>query len=331
MIFLLLLHFNGLIFALPDQKSIHDETFLSVSRLFLESATIITVNCFILITGFFGTRFSISKIGNLYFQSVFYSIIALFLSLFMGNTFTFKSLTKVFLLFSNERLWFITAYIGLLCCTPLLNRALLGCKRGDLLKILYLLTFINVYLGFFRRNEVNLNGFSVMQFLYLYCIGRYIGKFVKFEVCRVNRYKLMMCYLTFTILSVVVAYEIINRDHYNYLFLVYLYNNPINILSSISFFMIFLSFTMKSKIVDNIAKSTLAIYIFHMCLWDEISYIVRWLYGNFSKPLFLFYSLILLLSIYILSIAIDKSKIYIYNNIRLIISKQSERKKNGLS
>ena len=66
MFFILVLHANMYTFGRPSSYSLS-----SLLSYFVTSITIIGINCFALITGYFGTRFRVKKIVDLLFQCCF--------------------------------------------------------------------------------------------------------------------------------------------------------------------------------------------------------------------------------------------------------------------
>ena len=82
----------------------------------LTGFTVIGVNVFVLITGYFSTNPKKSSLANLAFICLFWMIVRVVCRYGFGEPVTFKHL--FFITSSN---WFIASYIGLLFLTPILN------------------------------------------------------------------------------------------------------------------------------------------------------------------------------------------------------------------
>lgn len=92
-------------------------TELSLGVFFLAAFSVVGVNVFVMITGYFSTTPKKSSLLNLAFICLFWMIIRIICRYFGGEPLElFKHL--FFITSSN---WFIPCYIGLLFLTPLLN------------------------------------------------------------------------------------------------------------------------------------------------------------------------------------------------------------------
>lgn len=137
------------------------------------------VNCFVLISGYFGIKFKWRGLVNIYLILLFYGLIDLFASvLFNGEPLTASALKSTLLCFSHSRYWFIQCYVALYMMTPLINRGLYQLAKREYVTILLLFSVINLYLGYYWHNSIfNLTGFTTAQFVFLYIIGGYIRQF----------------------------------------------------------------------------------------------------------------------------------------------------------
>lgn len=232
----------------------------------INSFFFISVNCFILISGYFSIKLKFDKIFHIYLICVFYSSICYFFHLFndhqiIGRTFIYQSI----LVISNTKdWWFIQSYFFLCLFSPLLNRAILNVNKMEHLTMLLLLTIVNVYFGFLWQNPINNNGYNLMNFIYLYLIGSYLKNYIPSINLRKNRFLYLGSYAILIFLffsSLLINLFLLKSD-----FLIkrsWLYNNPLILLGSIFFFLFFLSFELRNKIINGIATSVFAIYLLH--------------------------------------------------------------------
>jgi hypothetical protein len=230
----------------------------------LNAFVFIGVNCFVLITGYFGIKFKIKSIVSLWVKCFCYSL--LFYVIYRIST-DQNILNKSILgtVFCVKAWWFIEAYIILYLMSPILNLAIERLDKSNFIKILILLTVTNIYFGFFNQNAVNPSGYNAVHFAYLYFIGRYLNIYgfpVKSQSKTKLRFGLIGVYaicsvilgsLAFLSANYTLPFALLNRVWY--------YNNPFVILSAIAFFWLFTTFDIKSKFINWTASSVLAVYL----------------------------------------------------------------------
>ena len=238
------------------------ETNAAFSRFLLQAFSIIGVNVFVLITGYFSAGLKAKNIMHLLYICFFYAMIRLIYGAATGNLIT----KDVF--FISHSNWFIVSYLGLLLFTPLLNdmvknKFLLISVGGGL--IVYELWFSffpalsDIEPGFYH-------GYSVLAFIVLYLIGRYI-RFYEIPVW-IKRGS-MLLYVMLSILIAACAYvAFLNAEkvglHKTIYTRLYDYNNPMVIFSAICFFLFFERLKIYNiKWVNHIAKSTLGVLLVH--------------------------------------------------------------------
>lgn len=226
---------------------------------FLTAFCFIGVNCFVLLSGYYGIKCRLVSIINLYFICTFYNLLGFILADDMHADLLVCLKNSLFV-FSHNNWWFIKCYICLYLISPILNAAISVLTKKEYIRTLIFLTIINVYLGYFwSGSEANLNGFTVMQFIYIYMIGAYLKKHV--EVSHSIKYRPHFVY-SYIILSVLWAiFTLLDFvypvPHWNW----EAYNNPLLLLSSISFFAWIMSFKFYNEKVNYLASSVLAAYL----------------------------------------------------------------------
>lgn len=87
----------------------------SIIRFLVQAFSIVGVNVFVIITGWFSTSLKTKSIFNLIYICLFYSVIKLIWGKIDGTL----ELKDIFFI-SNSN-WFVVSYLGLLLLTPLLN------------------------------------------------------------------------------------------------------------------------------------------------------------------------------------------------------------------
>lgn len=326
MLFILLHHF--LVHGLHNAG--FDENYYSNPfAVFVDPFLFCAVNCFILISGYFGIRFKIKNIYRLYSQCFFYGLFCYLLHLFLDGAQIGRSIlnNSLFVFSDPPGWWFIQVYIYLLLISPIINIAIKNISKNYFIFIIALFSVLSFYFGFIWQNPINSSGYGLVQFTYMYLIGAFLSKYYQTSRSSIR-------YLSIYIVSSIAlgAFGVIEVKYNTGLsiFNTHIYCHPLLVLSSIGLFLFFLSHNIKSKAINYIGTSTLSVYLIH-----ENSYVSQKLYafipslahGNDIANIFSF----VLLAIFILfiCISIDKIRIYIMrpiDNYAYIVSDRIDAK-----
>ncbi len=253
MFFIVVNHFMG--HSLIKYSVLNSHFELNSSH-FLLGFIVVGVNCFILISGYFGIKFKLRGLFKLYLICFFYGILGYFFHLLIDNQYLGKTILNwsIFAL-SKSEWWFINGYIVLFFLSPFINIPINTMTKRQYILVLILLSIINLYFGYWGgKNTYNYNGFSVSQFVYLYVIGGYIRRFISLEWIKRNKYLSVICYLLCSI--IVGGISIIFQSGK-----VFYYNNPLLIISSISLLLFFLSIPFQNKTINWLSSGVLAAYL----------------------------------------------------------------------
>lgn len=237
----------------------------------------VSINCFILISGYFGIKFRLRSMLKLYLTMLFFAAGYYLLSVLLGDkVFAWSQLGYVAHTFSHGPWWFMVRYVYLFLLAPLVNYAIKVMDKRQFLVVLLLMTFVNVYTGYSGHSLNNLSGNSTAHFVYIYCIGRYIRLYGN-----VNReHRWLYLAVSITCMMLIIGASIVNKWFYVFanpnIRLMY-HNNPLNLIASISFFLFFCTLDFKSRAVNWIASGVLAAYL----LQDNSMYISKkYIYGT---------------------------------------------------
>ncbi len=247
----------------------------------LDSFLYVAVNAFVLISGFFSIKLKSKKLIHLYVICASYGALFYFMHLHfsgqsIGKTFLFQSL---FVISNTQDFWFIQSYFFLCLFSPVLNRSIENMNKNEHLIVIFLLTFLNVYFGFFWHNPINSDGYNVMNFIFLYMIGSYIKMYVSIQDLIKSRRMLIWGYLFLSIIfGCLILFNTFVLKENGLTVLSWAYNHPIILITSILFFCIFLTFNMSSKWINWLAGSVLSVYLIH-----ENSYLRVYLYELLKK------------------------------------------------
>lgn len=229
-------------------------------HMFVNSLCYVGVNCFILISGYFGIKFKLKGLLSLYFTCIFYSIIRHYIACcYEQIPFTFECIKNSIFVFShNNYWWFVNCYFVLYLLSPLLNKALNCFSKKEYHVILCLLIFLNIYMGFVW-GKYNQNGYTVPQFIFVYTIGRYIGKYVSHDWINSKRNFSFILYISCVFIFWLIAS--VDRVQSVPFWRSLPYNNPFLIVGAIELLLFMLSFHFKSNAINIIASSAFSIYL----------------------------------------------------------------------
>lgn len=155
-------------------------TYLSYIEEFLYAITQISVNCFVLISGYFlvDSKFKINKLLRLWVEVVFYSLTIKIILMILGVIpFSITSLISCILPIVTGRYWFVTIYFGMYLLSPFLNvgiRAMTK-KQFKLLLGIFCILFsvlISIHPAFKGMNSGG--GWGIVWFIVLYYTAAYL-------------------------------------------------------------------------------------------------------------------------------------------------------------
>lgn len=262
MLMICALHVIG-INILDDKNPIDESEYNFYISNFFESAFVMAVDCFVLISGYFGIRASVKKYLLFIAPIVLYTLgIYICVHLVTGN-FSKDIVYSVFPVLSN-RYWFVTVYAVMFIVSPLLNIVVerLSRKQYETTLIIGLLFFVIVptFTPFSLTSHDR--GFGVVNFCLLYFIGSYIHKYVR--VKENNKLRYLVCYIAAVLLifmgNISQGYFFSNhgwKTHFN------AYDGLFVYTAAISFFLLFRTIRCNWQAIGYLSPSFFYVYIIH--------------------------------------------------------------------
>lgn len=274
---------------------------------FLESFSIIGVNCYIIISGYFNimSEFKVSKIFKIYLQTIFYSIVISIIFMGVGLTkINLKNLLFTFFPIMMQTWWFVSIFLVLYIFSYYINKLLKNLSFDEYTKLVIIMSFIFVVWPSIPKFAPidNQSGYSLYNFIFLYIIGAYIKLF--FEDKHINKLILINSFIilgmTLSIINIAMSFS------YGYYFAKNSYNFIIVVIMSVMFFLIFKQINIKNKFVNKVASLTFGIYLIHDHPFVRDN-LYKWLNYNdyFNKSTFFIYTLFIVLIIYFFSSLIE--------------------------
>lgn len=268
-IMIIALHYNnsrmGGVFG-----NVKDGTFNYYLSNFIESLSIVAVNTFILITGYFSNKkdsVKVSKIINLFYICAVYGILIFVVYLAFTKNISFEIL-KDFIKTIFDR-WFVVIYSILYLLIPYINKLINNLDKNKLKTLIIINTlFFYAWFTVFTNTTIKDGGYGIINFINLYLIGFYIRKY---KDDYIPKYKTIIIYVSCAIITTLLSCFTTRSA--------FAYNTIFNLVGSISLFLTFKNLNIKhNKIINYLSTFTFSTYIIH-----ENSFITKFLYRTIFK------------------------------------------------
>ena len=214
--------------------------------------------------------------------------------------------------FLSPNYWFVKAYLILMLLAPIMNCFVqYSTKQNILFIIIALFVFQSVW-GFMFNTDWYSGGSSPISFVFLYLLAQYFRKYHSSSV------KSRLCLTVYFCCSIALTLVIICStllqcfSSINYL----AYSNPLIILASFCFFLPFTKQDYYSPIINYVATSAFAVYLFHCHYLLMHNYYVshiKYLHDSLSTSVFLVRCASFLLLMFIAAVFVDKLRIATWN------------------
>ena len=262
MLFILMLHVNFYAFGKPSALDFTETPASSIFRVFLESLTIVGVNCFILISGWFGIRPKAKRVLELLFQCVFFCCLLYGFGLAFGIPFEHKAALKNLFL-AGKLNWFIKSYLTLYILSPVLE-AFVGSasKRTFATVVISFFVFQSIYGWLFPVAEFFNHGYSAVSFIGLYLLARY-ARIYPPQIAGMGKHADLLAYI---LLSILTTFMSALTTMHGVMLSVdwFAYCSPLVVASALFMFLFFNKLRYRSAIIDTLGASSYAVYLFHV-------------------------------------------------------------------
>lgn len=316
---ILVVHSDFLILGSPTEIDFKIDPVSSMTRTIFEMLSVICVNIFVFISGWFSIRFSIKGIFKLLFQIFFLqSLLYLILLILNKESFCFGDIKGIFML--DRYFWFVKAYIGLVIISPIINTFVkFAPLKATAIVLLSYYIFQTTYAWFTDGAWFLSSGYCITSISAIYLLARFIRTYtdrngMKYDFK--NKYKYLWLYLFLAIFNSGLYFLSFKIPGGNYFRdrLIY-YTSPIVIFQSICLFMFFLRIKLKQNNVINwIAASSFAVFIVHATHGMKYyALICEYIYSEYSGIICISLLFIMMLGIYIMSILFDYPRKIIWN------------------
>ena len=320
MFLILIIHATSMsLGGLPTIEQSHNNFGYTHSFFFFYGLSSVGVNLFVLISGWFGIRPTLKSFFKLLFQVLFFTILA-FCVLIITDKDKYLNLNTfyyVFLIPSNQ-LWFVKAYLVLMILAPVLNTFAESCSSRQLLKtIIAFYVFQTIYGWCFADSTPWIGGgYSPISFLGLYLTARYLrlypqpwyrwgfAKLTGLFILIIFALALLSSFITYK------GYPIAGR--------LYAYSSPFMICAAIILLIAFSRLKFQNNFINWVAISAFAVYLTHgneIILRGYYAPFIGKIFNNNSGIVFILLVFVFMLSVFSISILLDKIRLYFWNII----------------
>lgn len=262
MMMVVVVHADGAALGLPKHPSFGDAR--DVWRLAVETIAIIGVNCFTLISGYFGIRLRVRTVFSYLFQCVFYAVGIATIAWWLNPAkYSFDYWAESWMVLTHTDLWYVPAYFMLMLVSPVINGGMERLSRRKNLIVVGLFVIYNIWGGWMWGGKFNPTGYTIVQLIMVYMVGRLIAMYPRPSVS--GSVKWGMIYLISMSAVFISAFYLPPNK-------AFAYNSPAVMLMSVSFFICFLGIRFKSPVINYFAQSAFAVYLVHKApaIWCDI-------------------------------------------------------------
>lgn len=282
----------------------------------LRSICFVCVNCFVLLSGYFGIRWRLSSFLNLLFQILFWSIVTTGIYVGFNNDMALSRLLPMIL--GNWTAWFVVSYLGLYLLSPILNAYLEKASDRQLLGIIGVFYVFSTLFGWIAKRPDFNDGMSTLSLMGLYLIGAYLRR-MKDSWKKLKAYTYLAAYFSLGVLllllSLIALYFGVTKSVYGYL-------NPIVILESVCLFLFFAKLNIGHiKWINGVAASAFSVYLFHFspALYPYYQKCCAYIEQSFTTGS-LVIGFLFMTTVFITAVTIDRLRILLFNCLQKCIA-----------
>ena len=248
------------------QNEVLTDPLRSLCKLLVESLSVVCVNSFILLSGWYGIKFSFKRLLFFVFEVYFFSFALTFLH---PETISFQSILDIVTL---NQYWFVKAYVIVFILSPVLNRFAEQADKNVFEQVLIAFFLMQTVFSYISNTNWFDDGYSPLPFIGLYLLARYI-RIHHPRFSSLGKGSDMGIYLgislLLTSLSMLLYWKLGTGGR------LFSYTNPLVIASSVFFLLFFSKLLIRNnRIINWLAVSSVGAYLLHM-------------HPNFFKPFFI--------------------------------------------
>ena len=282
-------------------------------RVFCEQLCIVSVNLFVLLSGWFGIRPTLKKFAALIFQILFIGLISVEVCRYFGVEVSARSFNDM--LYFGASYWFVPSYLILFCVAPILNAYSEHATKREFATLLIAYFMLEALFGWLTYDYGNfMKGYSTLSFMGLYLLAQYVRRH-GVSLLAMKWWQHLLCYLLFTAIPATISYVGLYLKNKSYG--ATSYSSLLVIAASLFLMLMFSKFSFKSKAINWLSSSAFAIYLLHQA--PGVSDLYRKLfvtaYESMHGALFILFTLGAVVIIGVVAIMLDKIRLLAWSGI----------------
>ncbi len=315
MFLVLLVHADFFSLGSPSADEIVHKPLDAFLRIFIESISIVCVNVFVLISGWFGIKPSFKGLCNFLYQCLFFLIGLYIITIIIGvNRISPGGLAGC--VFATRLNWFIKAYLLLYFLSPVLNAFVKTASQKTFKLVLISFFAFTCTYGWLGAAPFMEDGYTTLFFIGLYLLARYTRLYEpKWSQHRPGRYVAIYFACVLFVTAIVFAYPHL-FDKYVPVNL-YSYICPTTIIGAMCLLLCFAKIRLQNRFVNWCGISCFAVFLIHVSP-STLRYfreLFIYLHSHCSVASFWLITFAVLSLIFIVAILIDKIRIKTFNHL----------------
>jgi len=265
--FVLLFHSNFHTLGIPSIYNVADNPFRYLCAFSVQGLTVICVNVFVLISGWFGIRPSLKGALKFVYQILFFLVGSYLLAIaFDQEKLSIGGIAHCFLL--DDYAWFVKSYLLLYILAPILNSYIESRSQSDVRKLILAFYIFQTIYGWLSDGAYFFRyGSSVVSFIGLYILARYINLY-KPKFSTQDRKKdillfTMIIFLESLFLVVICSCSKLDGIYHSIVGHMYSYSSPVVILQSVAILLYFSKLSFSCNTINFIAASSFSSLFVH--------------------------------------------------------------------
>lgn len=252
----------------------------SVTRIFVQALSIVCVNLFVLISGWFGIRATLKGFLNLIFQYLFAYCLVYAIIILTGEEGISLWNIGHFLVDLIACNWFILAYSALYFLSPLLNAGIKGLNKKRFQYLLVSFFLFQSIWGYAGAARWVGHGYSLFSFMGLYLLASYLRLYgIRFSMG-------LTLYIISTITNTLycIVYLQPAAGAIGIIFPAFVYCNPLVIIGAAGLLLWFSQLRIgHSRLINWIARSSFMVFLIHTTPWFLEPYFCKWMEGIYNR------------------------------------------------
>jgi len=315
MFFVVMIHTNDFSIGLPNEDHFSSEFAISFSRLTVQAITVVCVNLFVLISGWYGIKPKKGKFIELLFQLAFFMMVCLVYGYVQQGNLSMAEILRTIRLYNMW--WFVKSYILLYLLSPILNAFCEKATKREYMMVLVAFYAFTSFNWLFHFVDWMAKGYCTMSFVGLYLLARFFKLHVSDSI-QLKTVALLFLYVFFTFLTIIfvmfgIPYMLMPLEAKEFFY----YDSPFVVLASLSLLLFFSKLKIQSSVVNWVAKSCFAVYLLHTAnyIFPDFKAHLSQYYQNHSYWTYLLYSIVFSVAVFAIGILLDKVRILSWNFI----------------